>query len=215
MRRRRIRDSQFGEPSLVPMADLLSNTVGAVVFILIFTVLAAGGVVILKRLPLEHSTKAKPLNFYCVNGRIIPLDNSGLSKKLNEKWGRPYSIFAVRSWFNSFNNLEVEDEYFIARGESKMISGTPDLSILFIPKEGKGETKEELGREDSEFRKLLAEKNSEDYFVHFLVKPDSLDIFYKAREIASEKMKYGSGWSPVGQDDRLRFGSYGRESKEQ
>lgn len=56
MRMRRRRGVDPVQPSLVPMVDLLSNTVGALVFIMIFTVMAASGVVVLKRLPMEHSS---------------------------------------------------------------------------------------------------------------------------------------------------------------
>lgn len=35
--------SQFRQPTLVPLADMLTNTVGIVIFILVFIVLAAGG----------------------------------------------------------------------------------------------------------------------------------------------------------------------------
>lgn len=72
MRRSR-RRAQFHEPSLVPLADMLTNTVGIVVFILIFTVLTAGGVVIAKRLPMEHPTEAEPAWFVCRNGRVFPM----------------------------------------------------------------------------------------------------------------------------------------------
>ena len=84
MTSRRASDEPAG-PSLVPMVDLLSNTVGALVFIMIFTVMAASGVVVVKRLPLEHKTESEPINFLCEKDRIIPLDNAGLSSRLKAR----------------------------------------------------------------------------------------------------------------------------------
>ena len=55
MIRRRVRP-QFHEPSLVPMADMLTNTVGVVLFILIFTVLTAGAAVVINELASRRET---------------------------------------------------------------------------------------------------------------------------------------------------------------
>jgi len=43
MARRRGGRRSFSGPTLVPLADMLTNTVGVTIFIMIFTVLAAGG----------------------------------------------------------------------------------------------------------------------------------------------------------------------------
>ena len=65
--------TQFDEPSLVPLADMLTNTVGISVFILIFTVLTAGGAIIAKRFPMEHSTKKSDVTYICWGDRLYPL----------------------------------------------------------------------------------------------------------------------------------------------
>src|SRR5678815_5412221 len=145
------------QPSLVPMVDLLSNTVGALVFIMIFTVIAASGVVVLKRLPLEHQTKSEPINFLCEKDRIIPLDNAGLDRKLKARWGRPNSLFDFYSWVARFNTLEVEDEHFIARGEST-VSPMP-ISLLFTPKLDGGYAIGPIQNPNSKFREALARLN--------------------------------------------------------
>jgi hypothetical protein len=54
MRRTHLRRNSH-EPTLVPMADMLTNTVGIVIFILIFIVLATGGVGVAKGLPRKLS----------------------------------------------------------------------------------------------------------------------------------------------------------------
>jgi hypothetical protein len=203
------------QPSLVPMVDLLSNTVGALVFIMIFTVMAASGVVVLKRLPLEHSSKAEPINFLCENDRIIPLDNTVLDDKLKRRWGRPYSIFDLYSWIARFNGMEVEDEYFIARGESSVSYSSYSFSILFIPKPNSGFSKGDLASSTSSYRRRLAGLNPKTQFVHFFVRPDSIDSFFVGRTIAADELGLGTGWMPLEQEQPLRFVSRGRAAMEQ
>jgi hypothetical protein len=210
MRIRRRRAVDPVQPSLVPMVDLLSNTVGALVFIMIFTVMAASGVVVLKRLPLEHSSKAEPINFLCENDRIIPLNNIELGEKLRRRWGRPYSIFDLYSWIARFDGLEVEDEHFIARGESTVSYSSYSFSIQFTPKPGGGDSLSDLQNRESTFRGRLAGLNPKTHFVHFFVRPDSIDSFLAARQIATEELGMGTGWMPIEQDRVLRFSSQGR-----
>lgn len=214
MRRRR-KETEVVQPSLVPMVDLLSNTVGALVFIMIFTVMAASGVVVLKRLPLEHSTSAKPANFLCEKDRIFPLNTEELSLTLNKKWGSPRSLFDVYLWIARYDGLEAEDEHFIARGESRVTYSTYSISTLFTPKPGGGYTKEEIHIRDSAFRRRLAALDGKSRFVHFLVRPDGLDSFFTARKIAAEEMGFGTGWMPLDTSQPLRFVSEGRAATQQ
>jgi hypothetical protein len=214
MRRKRIQP-EIVQPSLVPMVDLLSNTVGAIVFIMIFTVIAASGVVVLKRLPLEHSTSAKPANFLCEKDRIYPLDNEELASKLNKKWGRPTSIFDIYPWIARYDGIEVEDDHFIAHGESNVNSTTYSLSTLFTPKANGGYRKEAIQNSDSPFRKALADLNGKSRFVHFFVRPDGIDSFFLARKIAADEMGLATGWMPLDKGQPLRFVSKGREATEQ
>lgn len=215
MRRRRSKGSDVVQPSLVPMVDLLSNTVGALVFIMIFTVMAASGVVVLKRLPLEHSSKAEPANFLCEKDRIFPLDNEDLDSKLKRRWGRPSSLFDIYSWIARFNGIESEDEHFTARGESSVSDGSYSFSILFTPKPGGGYSRDEIQNSNSAFRQRLARLNTKTQFVHFLVRPDAIDSFLAARKIAVDEIGLGTGWMPLDTNQPLRFVSRGRAATEQ
>jgi hypothetical protein len=209
MRRRR-KLTEVVEPSLVPMVDLLSNTVGALVFIMIFTVMAASGVVVLKRLPLEHSSSAKPANFLCENDRIYPLDHEELHSKLMSRWGRPTSLFDVYSWIARYDGIEVEDDHFVARGESRVTYSTYSISTLYTPKAGGGYSKHEIQDPNSAFRRRLAGLNPKLTFAHFFVRPDSIDSFLVARRIATEEMNFGTGWMPLDTSEPLRFVSRGQ-----
>jgi hypothetical protein len=197
------------------MVDLLSNTVGVLVFIMIFTVMAASGVVVMKRLPLEHSSSAEPANFLCEKDRIFPVDNDKLGSELNRKWGRPTSIFDVYSWIARYDGLEVEDDHFTARGESSVGYSTYTISILYTPKSGGGYTPEEIQRPNSAFRQRLADLNTKSKFAHFFVRPDGIESFFAARKIAADEMGLATGWMPLDTNQPLRFSSHGRAATEQ
>lgn len=215
MRRRRSLEDQTVQPSLVPMVDLLSNTVGTLVFIMIFTVIAASGVVVLKRLPVEHSSKAEPKNFLCERDRILPLDSDALDDRLRKRWGRPYSIFDIYSWIARFDGIEVEDEHFVARGESEVTRSSYSFSVLFTPKPSGGYPTAAIDQPGSIFRQRLSTIESKTHFVHFFVRPDAIDTFLAARKIAADDFGLGTGWMPLDRDQELRFVSRGRSAMEQ
>jgi hypothetical protein len=109
----------------------------------------------------------------------------------------------------------VEDDHFIARGESKVTYSTYSISTLFIPKPGGGDPKNEIQNLDSSFRRRLASLNGETRFVHFFVRPDGIDSFFLARKIAADEMGLGTGWMPLDVSQPLRFVREGRAATEQ
>jgi hypothetical protein len=185
---------------------MLTNTVGIKVFILIFTVLTAGGVVIAKRLPLERSTAARPLTVVCAGGRILPI-NEGLIDQFLKPLGRP-SWDAIDGWIERYNAQRIEDEYFIVKGEGKAnywgLGVSLDLAVMFTPREGKGETSADLRLAGSGFRQFLGGHQPKDRFIYFLVQPDSLDAFAAARAVAVE-MNFATGWSPQRDKEPVGF----------
>ena len=220
MRRRRARQRGH-EPSLVPLADMLTNTVGITVFILIFTVLTAGGVVIAKRLPLEKETQADPAFFLCANGRILPVDSATLQHKFLDPLGKPTSYYAVAGWIERFNKQRVEDEYFVVTGVAEpnyvdlgfYKSVSVEDTITFTPRQGAGETIEALQQPDSLFRQALKRYDAGKQFIFFFVRPDSLDTFTSARDLVLSETTFTTGWDPLGPEDPIRFGSKGRRAK--
>ncbi len=214
--------AKFHEPSLVPLADMLTNTVGIMVFILIFTVLTAGGVVLVKRLPVEHSTDALPFHFLCEGHRVLPLDASALIEEFSKPLGKPGSYGAVEGWLKKFNSREISNEFFVIKGEGESHysedwfsrSVSLELVATFTAREGTGFDLADLGRPDSRFREILKKVRPAERFVHFFVRPDSLDVFFKARSIAMDEMGFGSGWLPLGPEAGIRFSLSGGGSIE-
>jgi hypothetical protein len=191
---------------LVPLADMLTNTVGIMVFILIFTVLATGGVMLAKRLPLEHWTKSDPIFFLCIDERVIPLDVNLVPQKFLRPLGRPGTYDEVGSWLERFNARSIENDFFIVRGSGRAhYSGwsvSLNLTLVYSAKEGKGERAACIADSNSLYRRTLQRQSSDSSFVHFIVRPEAIDGLYKAREIALE-MGYGVGWRPLGPEDSV------------
>ena len=108
--RKRAGTPQTNSSGFVPMADMLSNTVGIMIFILAFTVLQTGGVLIPKRLPMERKTDQQPTFYVCWNQRLIPLDID-LSESLYNGLDKP-TYHTVGEWVRKFNQSWAEDQYF-------------------------------------------------------------------------------------------------------
>lgn len=194
MSRRRAR-SQFHEPSLVPMADMLTNTVGVVLFILIFTVLTAASGVLTKHLPMEHSTKAEQVEFLCAFGRIAPVDFGPLIKEFLRPMGRT----VTNEFVAQFKNRKLETEYFVLTGEA--VRG---LIVIIQPKPGNGESTADLALSSSKYRSILAGLNPQEKYTKFMIYPNGVSTFRAAREIASSGA-FGTGWDLYGADERIRI----------
>lgn len=206
MRRHRTR-RQAEHPSLVPLADMLTNTVGIMVFIFIFTVLAAGGVVIAKRLPFERTTKEKSIDFLCAGGRILALNSEPHIADFLKPLGRATSYEAVKDWLEKYNGHRLDTDGFTVSGEGNAFytdtffqkSATLNLAVVFNPKPGKGETDRDILRADSQFRQAVNAMRGREEFAHFFVRPDSVEVFIASRNLAAE-IGIATGWWPLGLD---------------
>jgi hypothetical protein len=190
---KRRRRAGFLPPSLVPLADALTNTVGIIIFILIFTVLTAGAVIVAKRLPFERLTSADPINVFCAGNRIIPVPED-LSDKFLEPFERSVNAANIGSWVQRFNARRVETDDFLVRGEA---SRQPFRATIYIvPKPEHGETSTEARVATSRYRAFLGSVDRSKQFVHLVVRPDSIGAFQVARDMAIEA-GLGFGWWPL------------------
>ena len=214
MKRRRL--PEFEQPSLVPLADMLTNTVGIMLFILIFTTLGAGGAVIAKRLPKEKETDAHSLYVVCAGGKVVPFDSAEIVEGFMKPLGKP-SFDTARAWAARFNERRFETADMIATGQaeanftdlgfSSRVSF--DVSLTLWPKPQAGEDIRALAEPDSRYLKWLSGRNPKEFFVFFFVRPDGVAIFQKARNEASAR-GFGAGWSPLGPEDKVQFSLSGQ-----
>lgn len=204
--------SRFHEPSLVPLADMLSNTVGIMVFILIFIVLTAGGALLPKRLPIEHEVSGERAIFVCYQGHILPLNEDSLGQKFMEMFRQDEGIISsqegLQQWLSTH---KAEDEYMTMTVEVTFFLYSASETTYFMPKSGAGDTEANLEKPDSVYYQFLQSHDPKKRFIYFLVYTDSLDTFTTAREVA-RKMHYETGWSPHSGDGPMPFGAGGRET---
>jgi len=206
------RSSGFADNSgLVPMADMLSNTVGIMLFIMAFTVLQTGGILILKRLPIEQKTDSRPIYVVCFSQRLFLL-NPDLSERLSDHLGEP-TYDTAKDWVSKFNESKEEDEYFVVTGEGETRFNSVGLessvalvlTALYRPKEEAGETIKDLGAGKSKIGSALAAETGNKKYVYFLVYPDCIDLFLKARDSVAHKFGLGTGWGPIAAGEPIKF----------
>lgn len=208
MRTRRTNRRRFEEPSLVPLADMLTNTVGVLVFILVFTVLTAGGAVIVKRLPMEHESQQRDETYICERNRLYALPDE-LIEAFVEQLGKPQrSKAGFRDFAAKFNahRLENADLVLIGEGDVRetLYSAQLELRIRIEPKASGGFTMEELKGEKTTYHDMIQRTDRKQKFFMFLVKPDSISVFVRARDLASAA-GLAVGWSPQSAERPIRL----------
>jgi len=202
MRRGRRRFA-FEAPSLVPLADMLSNTVGVMVFIFIFTVVAAGGALVLKTLPLERSPDRPFEIVVCSGERVLPLDREALLSELLQPLGEP-TPDTMGQWLEQLLQRRLEREDVEVSEEI----GPGGLVFILKPHSARGETAKALQRPRSRFRAFLGRFAPKERFVYFIVYPDGLHAFKEARSVALET-GFATGWMPMKANEPIRFGNVG------
>ncbi|MBI1375163.1 MAG: hypothetical protein GC159_20785 [Phycisphaera sp.] len=148
---------------------------------------------------------AKPLNYICREGRIIPVDVDRFQEIAEQNMRRinpevndkgEIDCDAVVSFFQQHT---LGDRNFALR--IKIHNHRP--YIVFERKvnvKGEvmaGETTEQMLNRNSEYQRTIRRANPNKQYVRFLVWPDSFDTYLAAREIASENDLL-AGWEPQG-----------------
>ena len=223
-RRAHRRGGAFHEPSLVPLADMLTNTVGIVVFILIFTVLTASGTVIAKVLPVEHTADVvSPEYLVCAGGRIYPLRASLIAEATKHdarpersgegaapppaetdapRTGEEKPSLARQDYVALANELDgrtVSDEHLSLHVSAAAATNAAhpglDLEIACDPVDGGGLDAAAIGRGEGFFAEDLAKLDPKTSALVFWVRPDGIAVYLAARERAS-LAGVASNWVP-------------------
>jgi hypothetical protein len=80
-----------------------------------------------------------------------------------------------------------------------------NATLVCSPRPNRGEVIAKLARQDSDYQRLLREHSAEKWFVYYLVRPDSLEAFAAARNLAIQQFGFSAGWNPLGLRDPVRF----------
>ena len=203
--------------NLDSLMDILTCTVGLMLFIVIFAVLEAHGVRIKMYTPM---VKDAPENserklFICKNGTIRILDVNSKIDMLFANWKLNYEN--VPKIVQSANRKNVNDDFFrfeLAYNEweeGNYWTGQKtyrSIDLVVLEKSVSGETVEQISSISSKYEKTIQKFDNTKIWVAFSVDENSLEVFRKAREICIEN-DIATGWDPVSFNFPLRVNLIG------
>ena len=215
MSRRRSKHAAFEEPSLVPLADMLTNTVGIMVFILMFTVLTASAVAIHKRLPMEHESKATDTRvIICKSNRAYPLRYETVrimiesAREKLKDLSKPTSRKDIHDRAKLIGRIDQEDEdiafSLVASAEEDSDSCWLEYTVTCRPKPGRGTAPPEFRKSPNALDTVLEGQAASDTAVIFWVKPDSVAAFAAARDLALSR-GFSCSWIAENENDEITF----------
>ena len=228
-RRQYLTSSNQGQ-NLDSFLDVMTNTVGVLVFICLFVYLVAAQATKTLRTPIVSSSDKTPRFFEVRDGRIYDPDTEEINQKFIslisslKKCHLPdIPDYVYPSLYNYYLN-RLEDYRDCNQERSKKLENfraenkyyrvkLVGESLLYEPKDSaEGESPSQVSRDNSEFRSILENLDPETEFLAFVVKADSYEAFRAAREVAW-KQGFDVGWEPQTVDTKLAFnvlGSGGR-----
>lgn len=226
MRRKRYFASQPPQQNLDSFLDILTNTVGVLMFISLFITLVAVQSSTIVRTPLAKETN-KEANFFEISGnRVIYLDTKSANQQIKEFMGNLPECAKpnyISGWIDSYldelrtyqtcvENQLAELKNFQAQTKNYAVE-LVDLDSLSwrynSTSANNGESSTELNQPNSEYRATLSQFEPEKDYLAFLVRPDSFATFRQVREIAW-KAGFDVGWEPKMPESPIIFGSEGR-----
>jgi hypothetical protein len=228
MRARRIRKNNHPGQNLDSFLDIMTNTIGVLMFVSIFVSLltAEAGTVI--RTPLRSETSKVGKFFEIRNNQVFYLSDSKLQTEIDKivatlpTCKSPEVPKNIPSYLYSFYIQEVEQyeqciktrniklENFYYNNGNYLVSFTDQGSLKYdASSSSQGEDSKQLKNTNSNFINTLKNLNPEINYVAFIVRPDSFEAFRVAREKAWS-LGFDVGWEPISQDRVFVFGSGGR-----
>jgi len=187
--------------------DILTCTVGIMLFVVIFTLLESGGATFEMNLPM---LKKPPQNlrgemFVCSGGEIkyFPGLNQAVSNSVFKVMdGKKITYDNLPKIIDLANRMKYKDKYFSYEFECVEepygFMGTTRLIKVIVKNINtiKANDSKTINTKNSYFVDDIKSINRDNSWVLFLVDNESLEVFKKARKIASEKgLKIG--WEPI------------------
>lgn len=227
MRNRRIRNSNHPRQNLDSFLDILTNTVGVLMFIGLFVSLLAVEAGTIIRTPLRSETTKIGKFFEVRNNQVFYLSDNELETEITQVYSSlprcnppqiPDNISYLYSLYLqerekyqrcvSARNIRLEN--FVYDNGNYIVSFSDEGSLVYQANtSGLGENSRELKQNNSKFTQTLKGLNPNSNYIAFIVRPDSFETFRAARQQAWN-LGYDVGWEPFPQDRVLVFGSGGR-----
>jgi hypothetical protein len=188
---------------------MLTNTVGIVVFILIFTVLTASGTVIAKVLPIEQGVQVDSSEYFvCAGGRVFPLRGALIAQATRHYASFERSPEGFAALAKELDGRTTDDDQLRLTVHAGSFGDATrsglDLEISCETVQGAGDDAAAIRRGEGTFVHDLAKLDPRTTALIFWVRPDGIDVFRAARERASAA-GFASNWSPRDPDGPITF----------
>ncbi|MGF1541232.1 MAG: hypothetical protein ACFCU5_12400 [Pleurocapsa sp.] len=230
MRSRARRKNAIPGQNLDSFLDILTNTVGVLMFISLFVTLIAVESDAIIQTPLASETKKTPRFFELREGKLTYIDDQKVGDEMEKLIGNlpscnqpdisPYDNLqgsqeyirrmadyrsCVQSRAGRLVNFKTETDYYYVT-----MTNPATFSLLYEPIPTKaGEDKEQIALQQSVFNGVLQKLNPNQEYLAFIVRPDSFATFRAARKQAWEQ-GFEVGWEPHSEELPITFGSGGR-----
>ncbi|WP_448524951.1 hypothetical protein [Parathermosynechococcus lividus] len=210
-RSRRRPQPQQPSQNLDSFLDVLTNTVGVMIFVCLFASLTAAVSPALVRTPIARETRKQGYFFECRENRAIPLDEDDASAAIQQFFRRVNDNPFVdpQHLQRQFRDFSHNTRYYTVRLSLVNFGGQPIIQTLFQPRDRfGGESVASLDASTSTFRQTLSRLSPSRHSLIFFVRPDSFDCFRAARAIAWRN-GFDVGWEPMTEDRAIIFVSGG------
>ncbi len=227
MKNRRRRKTNTPDQNLDSFLDILTNTVGVLMFISLFVSLIAVEADSIVKTPLASNSDKNPRFFEIRDNKVTFIDDEQVSEAIQQVIGslpscnRPSldsrsneelylrGLSNYRSCISSrgrrLTNFRTQTDYYTVT----MVNPST-FSLRYEPLLNKsGEDQNQLAIPESQFNQTLAELNPQEDYLAFIVRPDSFKSFRAAREQAWAQ-GFEVGWEPHKSELPIQFGSGGR-----
>lgn len=228
MRRRRQRKPILPTQNLDSFLDILTNTVGVLMFISLFITLVAVEAGDIIRTPLVSYSRKNPYFFEVRNDKIIYINDQEINRQIGylvdslPECSRPnipsnldvysyqYYLDEIQEFTNCRENLVQQIQSFRGQTDNYTVRFYDANALIYEPLSSKvGESKEEISGDESQFSQILEQLNPQTDYIAFIVRPDSFAAFRTARNEVLDR-GFNVGWEPHESDNPIVFGSGGR-----
>lgn len=228
--RRKLNRTSVPVGNLDSFLDIMTNTVGVLMFVSLFITLVAvqSGTTI--RTPLVSQTRKNAHLFEIAENQVSYLDIDAIGQQIKEfvenlptceKPNEPdfYSVDDITLYIETTERYKIclaeqaeRIDRFRPRTDSyeARLINIESFSWEYKRLDGKvGTSNERLQQANSPFREILNRLDPEKDYIAFIVRPDSFPTYRQAREIAW-KQGFNVGWEPQNTDTSIILGTSGR-----
>ncbi|WP_319421673.1 hypothetical protein [Pleurocapsa sp. FMAR1] len=226
MKKRKYLNQANPSQNLDSFLDILTNTVGVLIFICLFVYLVAAQATTTIKTPVITKSDKQPRFFEVRNQKVNYVNQENIDlqiKKLVSSLPECYepnipeqiSPSLYRHYSNQIEDYQAcQKEQIEAVENFKASTKYYDVqlvgeSLVYKPKDSiVGETPSRLNQANSEFQTILKDLDPETDFLAFVVKADSYEAFRVARQQAWDR-GFDVGWEPQTVDTKLAFQVFG------